>query len=63
MNLILERLARLFSAGRDWVLPAHDNRASPSYKEAYEAWKNRDRDLGVSLDASQRFTRDQAHER
>ena len=38
-------------------------RPSDSYWQAYGKWKKRDRDLGVSLDASQRFTRDQAHER
>jgi hypothetical protein len=38
-------------------------RASDSYWRAFEQWKKRDRDLGVKIDASKRFTRDQAHER
>ena len=38
-------------------------RASDSYWRAFEGWKKRDRDLGVGIDASKRFTRDQAHER
>jgi len=38
-------------------------RASDSYWRAYEQWKNRDRDLGGPMDASKRFTRDEAHER
>jgi hypothetical protein len=37
--------------------------ASHRYWQACDEWKNRDRDLGVSLDAAQRFTRDQAHKR
>ena len=38
-------------------------RASDSYWRAFEEWKKRDRDLGADIDASKRFTRDQAHER
>jgi len=38
-------------------------RASDSYWRAFEDWKKRDRNLGVGLDASKRFTRDEAHER
>jgi hypothetical protein len=38
-------------------------RASDSYWRAYEEWKKLDRDLGGTVDASQRFTREQAHER
>jgi cytidylate kinase len=38
-------------------------RASDSYWRAFAEWKKRDRDLGVGIDASKRFTRDQAHER
>jgi hypothetical protein len=38
-------------------------RASDSYWRAFEEWKKRDRNLGVGLDASKRFSRDQAHER
>jgi hypothetical protein len=34
-----------------------------SYWRAYEEWKRLPRDLGGSIDASQRFTRDEAHER
>jgi hypothetical protein len=36
---------------------------SRDYWRAYEKWKSLPRDLGGSIDASQRFTRDQAHER
>jgi hypothetical protein len=63
MNVDLERLAERISAVTKWLLPGRDARALRRYREAYEAWKHRDRDLGVSLDAAQRFTRDQAHER
>ncbi len=38
-------------------------RATDSYWQAYEQWKKRGRDLGVEIDASKRFTRDEAHER
>jgi len=38
-------------------------RASDSYWRAFEEWKKRDRNLGVAINASKRFTRDQAHER
>ena len=38
-------------------------RASDSYWRAFEEWKKRDRDLGAGIDASKRFTRDEAHER
>jgi len=38
-------------------------RASDQYWRAFEQWKKRDRDLGVKIDASRRFKRDQAHER
>jgi hypothetical protein len=38
-------------------------RASDAYWRAYEEWKRSPRDLGGSIDASQRFTRDEAHER
>ena len=63
MNLAIERLVRRISAVKKWLLRGRDSRASGRYWQAYDAWKNRERDLGVSLDASQRFTRDQAHER
>jgi len=36
---------------------------SKSYWAAYEEWKKLSNDLGVPVDASHRFTRDQAHER
>jgi hypothetical protein len=38
-------------------------RASDSYWRAYEEWKRLPRDLGGAIDASQRYTRDEAHER
>jgi hypothetical protein len=38
-------------------------RASDRYWQAYEQWKKLDRDLGGNIDASKRFTRDEAHER
>jgi hypothetical protein len=63
MNLDLERLAERISAVKKWLLRGRDARAPRRHREAYEAWKHRDRDLGVSLDATQRFTRDEAHER
>jgi hypothetical protein len=34
-----------------------------AYWRAYEEWKRLLHDLGGSIDASQRFTRDEAHER
>jgi hypothetical protein len=40
-----------------------DMPASNAYWRAYEEWKSLPRDLGGSIDASQRFTRDEAHER
>lgn len=33
-----------------------------AYWRAYEEWKSLPDDLGGSIDASQRFTRDEAHE-
>jgi hypothetical protein len=36
---------------------------SDGYWRAYEAWKQLPHDLGARIDASQRFTRDEAHER
>jgi hypothetical protein len=38
-------------------------RASDAYWRAYEEWKSLPDDLGVPIDASKRFTRDEAHER
>jgi hypothetical protein len=38
-------------------------RAPDSYWRAYEEWKRLPRDLGGAIDASQRYTRDEAHER
>lgn len=38
-------------------------RASDAYWRAYEEWKRLPDDLGGSIDASKRFTRDEAHER
>lgn len=40
-----------------------ERRASDSYWKAYEQWKNLPRDLGGSIDASKRMTREEAHER
>jgi hypothetical protein len=40
-----------------------ENEMRAAYWLAYEEWKRLDRDLGGSIDASQRFTRDEAHER
>ena len=34
-----------------------------AYWRAYEEWKSLPHDLGVSIDASKRMTRDEAHER
>jgi hypothetical protein len=36
---------------------------SDGYWRAYEEWKRLPHDLGGSIDASKRFTRDEAHER
>jgi predicted CopG family antitoxin len=36
---------------------------SDAYWSAYEEWKRLSSDLGAAIDASQRFTRDEAHER
>ena len=33
------------------------------YWRAFQEWKKRNRNLGVGIDASKRFTRDEAHER
>ena len=38
-------------------------RASDAYWRAYEEWKSLPHDLGVPIDASKRFSRDEAHER
>ena len=38
-------------------------RASDSYWRAYEQWKKLPKDLGGSIDASKRMTREEAHER
>jgi hypothetical protein len=40
-----------------------ERQGSDRYWRAYEEWKKRDRDLGISIDALQRLTRDEAHER
>jgi len=40
-----------------------ERRASDSYWRAYEEWKKLPRDLGGSIDASKRMTREEAHER
>ena len=37
--------------------------ASDKYWHACKEWKKRDRDLGVSIETSRRFTREEAHER
>ncbi len=44
-------------------LPEKQMRAPDSYWRAYEEWKRLPRDLGVPIDASKRFTRDEAHKR
>jgi hypothetical protein len=36
---------------------------SDAYWRAYEEWKRLSRNLGGAIDASRRFTRDEAHER
>jgi len=38
-------------------------RQTSAYWKAYEEWKKLPDDLGGSIDASKRFTRDEAHER
>jgi hypothetical protein len=38
-------------------------RQTAAYWKAYEDWKKLPRDLGGEIDASKRFTRDEAHER
>ena len=38
-------------------------RHSDAYWSAYEGWKKLPDDLGGSIDASKRFTREEAHER
>jgi len=38
-------------------------RASDAYWRAYEEWKKLPKDLGGSIDASKRMTREEAHER
>jgi hypothetical protein len=34
-----------------------------AYSRAYEEWKRLPRDLGAAIDASKRFTREEAHDR
>jgi len=43
--------------------PEVDAERSDAYWRAYEEWKRLPRALGGRIDASQRFTRDEAHER
>jgi hypothetical protein len=40
-----------------------ETHAPKRYWPTLQAWKKRDRNLGVRVDASKRFTRDEAHER
>jgi len=40
-----------------------ENEMRAAYWRAYEKWKRLPDDLGVPIDASKRFTRDEAHER
>ena len=40
-----------------------EKEGADAYWRAYEEWKRLPRDLGVSIDASQRLTREEAHER
>lgn len=40
-----------------------EKEGADAYWRAYEEWKRLPRDLGGALDASKRFTRDEAHER
>jgi hypothetical protein len=40
-----------------------EKHAADRYLSACGRWKKRDRNLGVGIDASKRFTRDEAHER
>lgn len=77
MNHDIEQLAQLISGVSERIQEGFDRvnerldliegrldrQGSDRYWRAYEEWKKRDRDLGIRLDASQRFTRDQAHER
>ena len=37
--------------------------AADRYWHMFQEWKKRDRNLGVGIDASKRFSRDEAHER
>jgi hypothetical protein len=37
--------------------------AADRYWRAFQDWKKRDRNLGIGIDVSKRFTRDEAHER
>jgi hypothetical protein len=37
--------------------------APERYWRAFQDWKKRDRNLGIGMDVSKRFTRDEAHER
>lgn len=40
-----------------------EKEGADAYWRAYEEWKRLPRDLGGRIDASQRFSRDEAHER
>jgi hypothetical protein len=40
-----------------------EKEGADTYWSAYEEWKRLPNDLGARIDASQRFTRDEAHER
>jgi hypothetical protein len=59
----LQTWSERFSERLGLVEARLDTQASDRYWRAYEEWKKRDRDLGVSIDGSQRFARDEAHER
>jgi len=59
----LQTWSERFSERLGLVEARLDRQGSDRYWRAYEEWKKRDCDLGVSIDASQRFTRDEAHER
>jgi hypothetical protein len=70
LDLEVARWARKKAADEDTSvskligrLLEREMRASDSYWRAFEEWKKLPRDLGVPIDASKRFTRDEAHER
>ena len=61
-QIVLARYGRMGESGHE-IIVDREMRASDSYWRAYEEWKKLPKDLGGSIDASKRMTREEAHER